>query len=150
MATMFFRMCFQLGNLCYLFDSNFCQRPLSAYWTLLSRFEFHRQHEVLAVCGTVSFVMIFLDECFAKVFLNLNLFFITTTPVSLMCQRLVDFYEPLYHRLLSRFHTFETPFSLLFKVFKNSSNFQRLLWNVFKCFPSSGGVASQMNFLSWY
>jgi len=138
----------------YLFDSIFYLRPSGVYWTLPSRVEFHRQHEILAVCGTVSFVMIFLDECFAKVFLNLNLFFITTTPVSLMCQRLVDFYEPIYHRLLSRFHTFETPFSLLFKVFKKLFqfvfSFQRLLWNVFKCFPSSGGVASQMNFLSWY
>lgn len=130
MATMFFRMCFQLGNLCYLFDSNFCQRPLSAYWILLSRFEFHRQHEVLAVCGTVSFVKIFLDECFAKVFLNLNLFSIITAQVSLMCQRLVDFYEPIYHRLLSRFHTFEALFSSFLRFSLNSSN----LSSVFKGF----------------
>ena len=67
---------------------------------------------------------------FAKVFLNLNLYSITTAQVSLMCQRLVDFYEPIYHRLLSRFHTFETLFSFLFKVFKNSSN----LSSVFKGF----------------
>ena len=38
---------------------------------------------------------------FAKVFLTINLFFITTAQVSLMCQRLVDFYEPIYHRLLT-------------------------------------------------
>ena len=120
----------------YLFDLIFYLRSSGVYWTLPSRAEIHRQHEILAVCGTVSFVMIFLDECFAKVFLNLNLFFITTTPVSLMCQRLVDFYEPMYHRLLSRFHTFETPFSLLFKVFKNSSNLSSVFKGFFGMFLS--------------
>ena len=99
----------------YLFDSIFYLRSSGVYWTLPSRVEFHRQHEVLAVCGIVSFVMIFLDECFAKVFLNLNLFFITTTPVSLMCQRLVDFYEPMYHRLLINNNQSSTEKTLLLK-----------------------------------
>ena len=38
---------------------------------------------------------------FAKVFLTVNLFSITTAQVSLMCQRFVDFHEPIYHRLLN-------------------------------------------------
>ena len=59
---------------------------------------------------------------FAKVFLTVNLFSITTVQVSLMCQRFVDFHEPIYHRLLSRFHTFETLFSFLLRFSKNSSN----------------------------
>ena len=125
-----------IGKSLLLIWFEFLSEALSAYWTLLSRFEFHRQHEVLAVCGTVSFVKIFLDECFAKVFLNLNLFSLTTAQVSLMCQRLVDFYEPIYHRLLSRFHTFETLFSFLFKVFKKLFQFVLIFKGFFGMFLS--------------
>ena len=45
-------------------------------------------------------VKIFLVGCLQKFFLTINLFSIITAPVSLMCQRLVDFHEPIYHRLL--------------------------------------------------
>ena len=46
-----------------------------------------------------------------KFFLSVTLFSITTIQVSLMCRRSVDFHEPIYHRLLSRFYISETLFS---------------------------------------
>ena len=76
----------------------------------------------------------FLFERLVEVFLIVTLFSITTNKVSLMCRGSVDFHEPIYHRLLSRFYISEPLFSF-FKVFEcffqMSMFFNSFFWGFF-------------------
>ena len=75
------------------------------------------KQKLLAVLLSVPrLCYIVFKDSFAEVLTNVNLFSIfsiTYSQVCLMCIRLVDFHEPIYHRLLSLFYISAFPPSFL-------------------------------------